>query len=72
MAMQVDPTLVLVSPGPERVVAEHHVRALDTEFRVRSNAAPAGGVDNLFVVVVADEQMLPAMHDPEEIIDVLA
>src|SRR5271166_990895 len=71
VAMQVDRSAVHLPPGSKRVVAKHQPAVIDSHFRVGLNDLPQRAADDRGIVVVADNEMLPAMQHPQQIADTL-
>jgi hypothetical protein len=64
MPVEVDRALSHVAPRSEWVVAEHELlyHQIDGQFRIRLDALPAGAARDHRPVVVANDEVLPAMQ----------
>jgi hypothetical protein len=50
MAMQIDPTFAHIPPGPEGIMAQDEVRAIDTDFSI--------GLDAFLAIVAIDRSIV--------------
>jgi hypothetical protein len=62
VTMEVDRALSHVTPCPKRVEAQHEFLSIDGRFRILLDALPEGAACNHGAVVVADDEVLPAMQ----------
>jgi hypothetical protein len=55
MAMQIDPTFAHIPPGPEEIMAQDEVRAIDTDFSI--------GLDVFLAVAAIDRSIVIVPYD---------
>jgi len=55
MAMQIDPTFAYIPPGPEGIMAQDEVYAIDTDFSIGLDVFPAvAAIDGSIVIIPCD------------------
>jgi len=62
VAMKVDPTFARIAPGPEGIVAQNEMPAVDAQLAVRLNGLPASAARHRGIIVVAGDQMFASME----------
>ena len=62
MAMQIGPTFTHIPPGPEGIVAQDEVHAIDTQLGIRKDALPAIAANDRNIVIVAGNKVFAAMQ----------
>jgi hypothetical protein len=65
MAMQVGPTFSHIPPGPEGIVAQDEVHAIDIHLSIRLDAFPAIAANDSGIVIVAGDKAFAAMQRPQ-------
>lgn len=70
MAVQIDAALADLIPGPEGIVAQDQVPALDMQLGVVLDAGPAPGTGRRLGIVIANYKMLGAMKLIQQVLDV--
>ena len=62
MAMQIGPTFTHIPPGPEGIVAQDEVDAIDTYLGILKDALPAIAANDRGIVIVAGNKVFAAMQ----------
>ena len=62
MAMQIDPAFAHIPPGPERIVAQDEVHAIDAHLDIGLDTFPALATDDRGIVIVAGDKAFAAMQ----------
>jgi hypothetical protein len=62
MAMQVGPTVAHIPPGPERIVAQDEVHAIDTHLGIWLYAFPTIAAIDRSIVIVPHDKVFAAMQ----------
>jgi len=57
MAMQVDPAFARIVPGPEGIMAQNKMPAVDAHLAVSLNGIPAGASGHRGIIIVAGDEM---------------
>jgi hypothetical protein len=66
VAMQIDPALAHIPPGPEWVVAQDKVHAIDTQLGIWLDALPAIAANDRGIVIVASDKVFTAVQRLDE------
>ncbi len=64
--MQIDPALARIPPGPEGIVAQDKLHAIDAHLGIRLDALPAIAANDSGVVNVAGDKVFAAMQRLQE------
>jgi MinD-like ATPase involved in chromosome partitioning or flagellar assembly len=62
MAMQVNPTFAHIPPGPEGIVAQDEVHAIDTHLGICLDTFPAIAALDRGIVIVAGDKVFATMQ----------